>query len=69
MATKIDLDPVSFAYDYMRRTDQVSHDDLKARDPHFTQAYEALKGAPDRSLRENELATLQYSNGGSECPR
>jgi anthraniloyl-CoA monooxygenase len=65
VATKMGLDPVGFAYDYMRRTDQVSHDDLKRRDPHFTQAFEALRSAPDRSLRESEMATLQYSNGGN----
>lgn len=41
VATKMTLDPVSFAYDYMRRTDQVSHDDLKKRDPHFIDAFEA----------------------------
>jgi 2-polyprenyl-6-methoxyphenol hydroxylase-like FAD-dependent oxidoreductase len=41
VATKMILDPVSFAYDYMRRTDQVSHDDLKKRDPHFIDAFEA----------------------------
>jgi anthraniloyl-CoA monooxygenase len=65
VATKMGLDPVSFAYDYMRRTDQVSHDDLKRRDPHFTQAFEALRSEPDHSLRESEMATLQYSNGGN----
>lgn len=42
VATKMHLDPVQFAYDYMRRTGQVSHDDLKQRDPWFTAAYEAL---------------------------
>ncbi|WP_109477595.1 FAD-dependent monooxygenase [Paraburkholderia sp. C35] len=41
--TKLHLDPVSFAYDYMRRTGQVSHDDLKARDPLFAAAYEATQ--------------------------
>jgi 2-polyprenyl-6-methoxyphenol hydroxylase-like FAD-dependent oxidoreductase len=41
VASKMALDPISFAYDYMRRTDQVSHDDLKERDAHFTAAYEA----------------------------
>jgi anthraniloyl-CoA monooxygenase len=42
VAGKLHLDPVSFAYDYMRRTGQVSHDDLKQRDPHFIASYEAL---------------------------
>jgi anthraniloyl-CoA monooxygenase len=41
VAAKMALDPISFAYDYMRRTDQVSHEDLKQRDPYFTAAYEA----------------------------
>lgn len=41
VADKMYLDPVSFAYDYMRRTGQVSHEDLRHRDPIFTAAYEA----------------------------
>ncbi|RWA56349.1 monooxygenase [Cupriavidus sp. UYMSc13B] len=45
VADKLYLDPVSFAYDYMRRTGQVSHDDLKRRDPHFAAACEALGAA------------------------
>jgi len=40
---KMHLDPVSFAYDYMRRTGKVSHEDLRQRDPLFTRAYEALQ--------------------------
>jgi 2-polyprenyl-6-methoxyphenol hydroxylase-like FAD-dependent oxidoreductase len=44
VAGKLHLDPVSFAYDYMRRTGQVSHDDLRQRDPAFTAAYEARSG-------------------------
>ena len=40
---KLHLDPVSFAYDYMRRTGQVSHEDLRQRDPSLTAAYEALQ--------------------------
>jgi anthraniloyl-CoA monooxygenase len=43
IASKMHLDPISFAYDYMRRTGQVSHEDLKARDPHFTRTFEALQ--------------------------
>ncbi len=42
VADKMHLDPVSFAYDYMRRTGQVSHDDLRQRDHGFAAAYEAL---------------------------
>lgn len=45
VAAKMHLDPVSFAYDYMRRTGKVSHDDLKQRDPLFARAYEALQPA------------------------
>ena len=37
---KLHLDPLAFAYDYMRRTGKVSHDDLKRRAPHFIAAYE-----------------------------
>jgi len=37
---KLHLDPLAFAYDYMRRTGKVSHDDLKQRAPHFIAAYE-----------------------------
>ncbi|CAN5385003.1 FAD-dependent monooxygenase [soil metagenome] len=40
--SRMSADPVSFAYDYMRRTGQVSHEDLQKRDPHFTAAWEAL---------------------------
>ncbi len=43
VASRMHLDPIRFAYDYMRRTDQVSHDDLTARDPNFTRAFEALQ--------------------------
>ncbi|OVZ61002.1 monooxygenase [Pigmentiphaga sp. NML080357] len=42
VAAKMHLDPVAFAYDYMRRTGQVSHDDLRRRDPHFAAACEAM---------------------------
>lgn len=41
VAGKMHLDPASFAYDYMRRTGKVSHEDLRRRDPHFTSACEA----------------------------
>ena len=44
VADKLPLDPVAFAYDYMRRTGQVSHDDLRQRDPRFTRAWEAQAG-------------------------
>ncbi|MDB5360405.1 MAG: monooxygenase [Rhodospirillales bacterium] len=45
VAAKLHLDPISFAYDYMRRTGHVSHDDLKQRAPHFVAAYE--RQSPD----------------------
>ena len=40
--SKLDLDPVSFAYDYLRRTGRVSHADVRERDPALAAAYEAL---------------------------
>jgi 2-polyprenyl-6-methoxyphenol hydroxylase-like FAD-dependent oxidoreductase len=43
VGNKMHLDPLAFAYDYMRRTDQVTHEDLKQRDPHFVEAYEAMR--------------------------
>lgn len=43
--TKLDLAPVAFAYDYMRRTGRVSHEDLRRRDPALVAAYEALPHA------------------------
>ena len=43
VASKMSLDPVSFAYDYMRRTGKVSHEDLMQRDPLFIRAYDALQ--------------------------
>jgi 2-polyprenyl-6-methoxyphenol hydroxylase-like FAD-dependent oxidoreductase len=39
---KLGLDPVSFAYDYLRRTGRVTHDDVRLRDPALAGAYEAL---------------------------
>lgn len=42
VSTRMHLDPVRFAYDYMRRTGRVSHEDLRQRSPHFVAAYEAL---------------------------
>ena len=42
VAGKMDLDPVSFAYDYMRRTGRVSHEELRERDPEFVAKYDSL---------------------------
>ena len=45
---QLSLDPVSFAYDYLRRTGRVDHEDVRARDPALAAAYEALhpEGVP-----------------------
>jgi anthraniloyl-CoA monooxygenase len=40
--SRLALDPVSFAYDYLRRTGRVTHDDVRERDPALAAAYEAL---------------------------
>jgi len=45
--SKLALDPVSFAYDYLTRTGRVSHDDVRRRDPALAAAWEALH--PDRA--------------------
>jgi 2-polyprenyl-6-methoxyphenol hydroxylase-like FAD-dependent oxidoreductase len=42
--TKLHLPPVAFAYDYMRRTGRVTHEDLRRRDPALVAAYESLTG-------------------------
>ena len=40
--SRLALDPVSFAYDYLRRTGRVDHEDVRQRDPALAAAYEAL---------------------------
>ena len=62
VASKMDLDPITFAYDYMRRTDQVSHEDLKLRDPRFTAAYEALCRAQP-PVASKRATALQLQGG------
>ncbi|MGE4335099.1 MAG: FAD-dependent monooxygenase, partial [Pigmentiphaga sp.] len=62
VADRMHLDPVSFAYDYMRRTGQVSHEDLKQRDPDFTAAYEGV-------CESGMLRTREETGGGSRWPR
>jgi 2-polyprenyl-6-methoxyphenol hydroxylase-like FAD-dependent oxidoreductase len=37
------LDPLSFAYKAMTRSDKVDHENLKKRDPEFVAAYERLR--------------------------
>ncbi len=46
--SRLHLDAVSFAYDYLRRTGRVDHDDVRRRDPALAAAYEALhpEGVP-----------------------
>lgn len=55
VAAKLHMDPVAFAYDYMRRTGQVSHDDLRKRDPVFTAAYEARRDH-EATVRQGDTA-------------
>jgi anthraniloyl-CoA monooxygenase len=57
VADKLPLDPVSFAYDYMRRTGQVSHEDLRTRDPFFTAAWEALQPPADSAFTNDKQET------------
>jgi len=53
----MDLHPVTFAYDYMRRTDQVAHEHLKERDPHFISAWEALQKGSVQAVEDISLAS------------
>jgi 2-polyprenyl-6-methoxyphenol hydroxylase-like FAD-dependent oxidoreductase len=49
LGQKLHLDPVSFAYDYLRRSGRVSHADIRQRDPALADAYEKLHPAAQRS--------------------
>lgn len=40
--TKMSLEPVAFAYDYVRRTGRISDDQLRSQNPALMAAYEAL---------------------------
>lgn len=42
LGPKMALDPVSFAYDYLRRSGRVSHAEIRQRDPALASAYERL---------------------------
>ncbi|MDP9013013.1 MAG: FAD-dependent monooxygenase [Pseudomonadota bacterium] len=42
LGPKLALDPVSFAYDYLRRTGRVEHADVRKRDPELAAEYERL---------------------------
>ena len=49
LASKLHLDPISFAYDYLRRSGRVSHAEIQKRDPALAEAYERLHPAFERS--------------------
>jgi anthraniloyl-CoA monooxygenase len=49
LGTKLHLDPVSFAYDYLRRSGRVSHDEIRRRDPALASAYERLHPSAPQS--------------------
>jgi anthraniloyl-CoA monooxygenase len=49
LGQKLHLDPISFAYDYLRRSGRVSHADIRQRDPGLADAYERLHPAAQRS--------------------
>lgn len=48
LGSKLHLDPISFAYDYLRRSGRVSHAEIQKRDPALAAAYERLH-LPSRS--------------------
>ena len=49
LGSKLHLDPISFAYDYLRRSGRVSHAEIQQRDPALAEAYERLHPAFERS--------------------
>ena len=49
LGPKLHLDPISFAYDYLRRSGRVSHAEIQKRDPVLAAAYERLHPAAERS--------------------
>ena len=49
LGSKLHLDPISFAYDYLRRSGRVSHAEIRKRDPALAEAYERLHPAFERS--------------------
>jgi 2-polyprenyl-6-methoxyphenol hydroxylase-like FAD-dependent oxidoreductase len=42
LGPKLDLDPISFAYDYLTRSGRVDHAEVRRRDPELAAAYEKL---------------------------
>ena len=49
LGQKLHLDPISFAYDYLRRSGRVSHAEIQKRDPALAAAYERLHPVAERS--------------------
>jgi len=49
LGSKLHLDPITFAYDYLRRSGRVSHADIQKRDPALAAAFERLHPAVERS--------------------
>jgi anthraniloyl-CoA monooxygenase len=47
LGPKLHLDPISFAYDYLRRSGRVSHAQIRRRDPALAAAYETLHPAAE----------------------
>jgi 2-polyprenyl-6-methoxyphenol hydroxylase-like FAD-dependent oxidoreductase len=49
LGPKLRLDPISFAYDYLRRNGRMSHAEIQKRDPALAAAYERLHPAVERA--------------------
>jgi len=49
LGPKLHLDPISFAYDYLRRSGRVSHAEIQKRDPALVAEYERLHPVAERS--------------------
>ena len=49
LGQRLHLDPISFAYDYLRRSGRVSHAEIQKRDPALAAAYERLHPVAERS--------------------
>jgi 2-polyprenyl-6-methoxyphenol hydroxylase-like FAD-dependent oxidoreductase len=47
---KMGLDPVAFAYDYMRRTGRITDDQLRIRNPTLMAAYDSSRKAPQAAM-------------------
>jgi len=49
LGQRLHLDPISFGYDYLRRSGRVSHAEIQKRDPALAAAYERLHPVAERS--------------------